>query len=163
MYILTGLCDEISLKECLEISKSRSINKLIIFFVCACIIVPLAVYFFIQIRNIYNLYKVQQENESKLKLASIISTPDIGLGIKSSSLLGSSVLSSDNDNYEASGKNTVDTSLVDEHDQISKTIQKSFDGYKEYNNILEKYYSEKKQVAPNIIDKSVLSANNDNW
>lgn len=146
--MLTGLCEDKLLKECLEICKERSVKKILIFFVCFIIITPLAIFFAMRIIEIYKLYKLQSAPKENQKTQ----TRD------------DSILGSENDDYVDESKiEAANVALADEHEVISNAIQKSFDGYKEYNNILTKFYEERDKVAPNIMDESILSSNNDNW
>ena len=54
--------------------------------------------------------------------------------------------------------------LIDEYESITKTIQQSFAGYKDYNMRLSNYYKERQlEGTPDQMDPSVLTRENDDW
>jgi len=72
-------------------------------------------------------------------------------------------VSNDNvdDDYK---KQTEDQPLSDEYDTITKTIQNSFVGYKDYNTKMKNYYKDRQlEGKPDIIDETILNPENDDW
>ena len=146
---LTGLCKNLRPGKCLELAKSRNLRQIGIFVGVCVILSPLIIYCLIQIINAYRLYRMNQDSLDEL-------APSKQLGV--------SIMDRSNDNADDYETNVNDEQLIDEYESITKTIQQSFSGYKDYNKRIENYYKERQlEGKPDMMDPSVLNRNNDDW
>lgn len=147
MAKLTGLCKNLKPGKCLQLAKTRNLKDLGIFAGVCLVLSPLIIYSLIQIISAYMLYRANKqsfENSIQKQQSDV------------------SLLDKSNDNVDP--KTQEGHQLIDEYADITKTIQNSFAGYKEYNAKMQSYYKDRQlEGIPDIIDQSILSPDNDDW
>ena len=54
--------------------------------------------------------------------------------------------------------------LTDEYETLTKAIQNSFAGYKDYNKKMENFYKDRQlDGTPDKLDETILNPDNDDW
>lgn len=148
---LTGLCANLKPEKCLKLAKQRNLKQFGIFVAICLIFSPLIIYCLIQIINAYSLYRA---NVDEIENA----TPD-------KEMMNNNLFDASNDNADDDNPSgPEEPPLTDEYDLLTKAIQNSFAGYKDYNAKMENFYKDRQlEGKPDKLDETVLNPENDDW
>lgn len=136
-----------------ELSRIMNYNlkQIIISIFFITIILIIGSYVLYKIIDTVNNYRNTNQQYAKMKQTSMAPGKDF-------------LLDPSNDNNEINQDPNDNLGETDEYEKITRTIQKKFAEYQNYNKSLASHYKDvRNKDAPDVIDQTSMNAANDNW